>query len=206
MMTFDALRPLRRLSALLGVALLLGLAPGGALAQSCDGDCPTYDQGPDVPDDPVGLTKRSTDKISNMIAEANVTCGSAILRKYRIDCLRIYYKQIAESLPNNGEYLPIKRALENASLELGKIVKANIDRPAGKIQPRYRNKPAAPKMPSLRAVKPEAEAAALKAAEKVVAETAMIILRSGEDPSRRTAHYQEIAAAVDSNMLILRSA
>jgi hypothetical protein len=61
-------------------------------------------------------------------------------------------------------------------------------------------------MPRLRAVAPEAESAALAAAEAVVIETAAVILRSGEDPTRRTAHFQAIAAAVDSNLVILRSA
>ena len=43
-------------------------------------------------------------------------------------------------------------------------------------------------------------------AEEVVKETELVILRSGEDPTRRTAHYQEVAEAVDSNLVILRSA
>ena len=43
-------------------------------------------------------------------------------------------------------------------------------------------------------------------AEAVVKEAEIVILRSGEDPTRRTAHFEDVSAALDSNLVILRSA
>jgi hypothetical protein len=182
------------------------------LAQSgCEFNCEEEppspnDEGIEAGPGAVNLSSANTDKIANKIAEANATCGSVILRKYRLDCLRVYYLNLAKSLPERGDYRPIRKALLDAAAKLDAIVTANVDPTEPRIRPRVRNKPAAPRMPPLRAVKPEVEARVFREAEKIVAETAIVILRSGEDPTRRTAHYQQIAEAVDSNLVILRSA
>lgn len=154
----------------------------------------------------VALNSGNTDTIVKMLADANRTCGTVILRKYRVDCLRIYYLRTAQSLPDRGEYRPIKVALQRAADQLDQIVTANADPTAPTIRPRERNRAAAPRMPALRAVTAKSENAVIAQAEKVVADTSMLILRSGGDPKRRSAHYQEIVAAVDSNILLLRSA
>jgi hypothetical protein len=39
-----------------------------------------------------------------------------------------------------------------------------------------------------------------------VEETELIIIRSGGDPARRTQAYTDVAAAVEENLVILRSA
>ena len=64
----------------------------------------------------------------------------------------------------------------------------------------------AKRLPPVRAVREDmAEIAAAQAAA-VVEETELIIIRSGGDPARRTQAYTDIAAAVEDNLVILRSA
>jgi hypothetical protein len=162
--------------------------------------------GPDREPTLASLNAGSTTTIALLIADANRSCGPERLRLYRIDCLRVHYQRVADRIPTTGEYGPVKQALADAAAQLDQIVTANLDTTAPQVRPRERGKPLAPRLPNLRAVKPGAEAAANAAAEKVVTQTAMLILRSGEDPKRRTAHYREIVAAVDSNLLLLRSA
>ncbi len=178
-------------------------------AQSCE-DCGYEDDGPGKgqPKTRYGanLNKGTTNDLVRIIKDANDTCDERIERRYRVDCLRIYYGWAADLLPDSGEYLEIKKALRKAEKKLSAIVSKNVDRSAPVITPRERHRSAAPKMPPLRAVKPAAEKKAIAQAEAVVKETELVILRSGEDPDRRTAHFSAVAEAVDSNLVVLRSA
>ena len=93
----------------------------------------------------------------------------------------------------------------DAADKLDAIVAKYEDESAPVLRPREGHKPAAKRLPKVRPVKEAfAEAAAVEAA-MVVEETELIILRSGGDPARRTQHYTEIAAAVEENLVILRS-
>jgi hypothetical protein len=136
---------------------------------------------------------------------ASATCDNRIQLRYRVDCLRLYYGRVADSLPDRGDYAPIKRAMLDAEAKLDAIVTANLDEDVPAIRPRDKHKPAAKRIPPVRAVKEDrAEIAAAQAA-KVVEEVELVILRSGGDPARRTPHYTAIAAAVEDNLVILRS-
>ncbi len=153
------------------------------------------------------LNTGATRAIVKIIDGATNTCGSEIVElRYRIDCLRVYYMRVAESLPDTGEYLPIKKAMEDAAARLDAIVEANLDESSPRIRPREGHKPAAKRLPAIRPVQEDmAEIAAAQAAE-VIRETELIIIRSGGDPARRTEHYTDVAAAVEDNLVILRSA
>ena len=152
------------------------------------------------------LSDRTTDAIAARLSEANITCGGRLPMEYRIDCIRNYYADLARDLPNTGDYRPVKQALLQAVRQLDAIVRANLDPTAPKIRPNRGNKPDSPRIGPLRAVKPTGAKKAAKAAGQVIAETSLVILRSGEDPTRRTAHYAEISTAMESNLTILRSA
>ena len=152
------------------------------------------------------LSDRTTDAIAARLSEANITCGGRLPMEYRIDCIRNYYADLAQDLPNTGDYRPVKQALLQAVRQLDAIVRANLDPTAPKIRPNRGNKPDSPRIGPLRAVKPTGAKKAAKAAGQVIAETSLVILRSGEDPTRRTAHYAEISTAMESNLTILRSA
>lgn len=197
-------------SALLALGLAVLWPSGPALAQSCGGieepACPPTDRAETVVPGPA-LNTGSTRFIVRILEGANVTCNDdRIELRYRIDCLRIYYLKVADSLPDNGDYLPIKQAMLDAAAKLDAIVTANLDTAAPPIRPREKHKSAAKRMPPIRAVTEESAAQAAAEAAKVVEETELIIIRSGGDPARRTQHYTDIAAAVEENLVILRSA
>lgn len=151
------------------------------------------------------LNSGVTKGIVKILQGADKTCGSRIELRYRIDCLRLYYLKVAANLPDSGDYLPIKKAMLDAAEKLDAIVTKYEDESAPVIRPRENHKPAAKRLPAVRPVKEAfAEAAAAEAA-RVVEETELIIIRSGGDPARRTQHYTEVAAAVEENLVILRS-
>jgi hypothetical protein len=155
---------------------------------------------------PQGLSTVNTDAIAAVLREVGTTCVTEITPEYRIDCIRIHYLAVAAALPDTGDYAPVKAALLEGAAKLDAIVKANLDPVAPPVRAHKGGKPAAPQTPPLRAVQPEKRAAAEAQAAAVVEETSLVILRSGEDPSRREPHYQEISEAVDSGLVILRSA
>lgn len=158
---------------------------------------------------PVGgaLNRGTTNTLVKIIKDANSTCGSARMpEQYRVDCLRIYYGWVADQLPDRGDYAPIKKAMRQAEAKLDRIVKANRDTAAPRIEPNEGYKPHAKRLPPIRPVKKSATKRVAKQAEAVVKEAELLIIRSGEDPSRRAPHFAAVAEAVDDNLVILRSA
>jgi hypothetical protein len=198
--------------AALAAALVAGLFAGQVavpvLAQSIP-DEPSFSQpdDPEPPDlpGPIDLTTTSTATVATELAQANDTCGDKVDSRYKIDCLRQSYLKLARAIPRGSDYEPVKAALIDAAAKLDRIVTDNLDPAAPTIRPRDRGKDRTPRLPPVRAVAPERLAAANAAAAAVVQETGLLILRSGRDPKRRNVHYQEIAAAVDSNIVLLRS-
>jgi hypothetical protein len=147
-----------------------------------------------------------TKGIIKILQTADKTCDPRIDLRYRIDCLRLYYMKVASNLPDTGDYLPIKQAMLDAAAKLDAIVTKYADENAPVLRPREGHKPMAKRRPPVRAVKEAfAETAAFEAAQ-VVKETELIIIRSGGDPARRTEAYTDVAAAVEDNLVILRSA
>lgn len=153
------------------------------------------------------LNKGTTNTLVKIINSANSTCGSARMpEQYRVDCLRIYYGWVADQLPDRGDYAPIKKAMRQAEAKLDRIVRGNLDTAAPRIEPNEGYKPAAKRLPPVRAVKKASTKRVAKQAEAVVKEAELLIIRSGEDPSRRAPHFAAVAEAVDDNLVILRSA
>ncbi|NGM44308.1 hypothetical protein G5B31_02015 [Rhodobacter sp. SGA-6-6] len=181
------------------------------LAQSCEGDCGGEDygrnDGKSRGTSGGSLNKGTTNALVKIIEDANRTCGSAQMAlEYRIDCLRIYYGWVADKLPDTGDYAPVKKAMKQAEAKLDRIVRANLDPTQETITPKEGYKKNAKRLPPVRAVKKSAAKKAARQAEAVVQETELLIIRSGEDPARRTPHFTAVAEAVDDNLVILRSA
>ncbi len=157
------------------------------------------------PTGPIDLTNPNTTGIVTLISTINVTCGPNVDARYRLDCLRISYIELARSMPATGDYLPVREALLTAADQLDRIIAGNLDPAAPTIRPREGGRDRAPRLAPVRAVAPDRIAAANAAAADIVSEASLLILRSGKDPKRRSAHYIEIAAAVDNNVILLRS-
>ncbi len=147
-----------------------------------------------------------TKAIVKILQGADKTCDARIDLRYRIDCLRLYYLKVAANLPDSGDYLPIKTAMLDAAGKLDAIVTKYEDDMAPPLRLREGHKPMAKRLPPVRAVKEGFADEAAAEAAAVVKETELIIIRSGGDPARRTQAYTDVAAAVEDNLVILRSA
>lgn len=173
-----------------------GATPGFVLVSCQDGS----------PDPGHIINTRATKGIIRILQGADRTCDARIDLRYRIDCLRLYYLKVAANLPDSGDYLPIKTAMLDAAGKLDAIVTKYEDGMAPPLRLREGHRSMAKRLPPVRAVKEGFVDEAAAEAAAVVKETELIIIRSGGDPARRTQAYTDVAAAVEDNLVILRSA
>ena len=150
------------------------------------------------------LSQTMTRKIVRDLESIKKECSSYD-QVYRIDCLRQGIDMIVASLPDNSEYRDAKRILRKASSRLGRIVAANKDPAAPKLEVPANANPRFKKRRKYTAIKRESVPDAMAGAQKVVDEAATALLRSGENSERRYVHYQEISTAIDSTKVLLRS-
>jgi hypothetical protein len=201
-------RPLRALAAILALLVLSVTAP--ALAQTCSTCGPKSPGGPGEAPGLAGgylgtLTAPHTRDLVLFLHGIDLTCGRRLDRRYRIDCLRATYVRLANQIPATGDYAPVREALFTAARKLDAIVKANLDPDLPTIRPRLLGQGGGRHIQPLRAVAQDRLRTANAEAAKVVQETSLLILRSGDRPPKRTVHYQQVAAAVDDNVILLRS-
>ncbi len=198
-------------------AIAVAVAPGLAVYSQAQAqgyppgyDIPIYSSKPESGDSPSEISfisENHTNTIVRELERASDTCSQHDLRReYVIDCLRVEYERVASLLPRRGEYEPVRQALLTAAERLDSIVTQSLDTEAPSVRVPQGGRPRAPRTGRIRAVQPERADAAIAAAEDIIAEAELVILRSGETPPRRAAHYSRIATAVNENLLVLRSA
>lgn len=175
--------------------------------QGCGSDCPRPpDTGSGTTGGGSGISTGRTRKITTAIAQASQTCRPEwVERRYRIDCLRWELRRIAQSLPQTGDYAPVRKALARASGDLDAIARKYADPTAPPIQPSIGGKPLAPQLPPLIGVRPGDEDRALREAERVIDEAQTILLRSAAESESRMVAYRDIATALGSTKVLLRS-
>ena len=188
------------------------------LAQStgCGSDCPSqppvssgggsggssssgYDAGPQ------GISPAATQKIAQMFLDAAGFCRQLDLR-YRVDCLYAKFRKIAQALPKTGDYAPLRAALVRAADRLEDVVDDYADPAAGKISPRLRSQPAAERIRPLSPIRADLQAIANQATTEIITELSTTLLRSSTGSERRQLAFQQIATAIDSTKVLLRSA
>lgn len=153
-----------------------------------------------------GANEDRTADVVDALAAATQFC-SWLPPGVRIDCLADRLRQIARALPRGGDYAPVREALRDAARELSGIARANAV--PGVAPKRYGVRPpgggAVIESGPLAEVAPDRRAAANAAALAVLQRTETVLLRSTENSRARMVAYQEIATALDSTKVLLRS-
>lgn len=150
------------------------------------------------------LTDLTAALISQQISEDRGFC-SAVLRDYQIACIADRFGALANQLPRSGDYRQIRQGLRDASRDLDRVAKANADARAPKKRFRAGTGASATRTGRLTQVNPARRAEAEAKAAAVIDELQNVLLRSGEAARERQVLYQDIASAVGSNKLLLRS-
>jgi len=154
---------------------------------------------------PTEIDEAETTRIVALIGDAKSFC-SVLEQEYRIDCLQYHFWKIARDLPRSGDFAPIHLAISGAADDLKAVVAAFEPPDAVLIEPRDPAKPAAERIRPLAPIRPDSQARATAAYDGIVDTAATLLLRSTENSQRREAAFQQIAAAITSTKLLLRSA
>lgn len=121
---------------------------------------------------------------------------------YRIDCLSQSYRDTAQKLSSRGDYSEARTVLLDTADKLDALVRSNRDRKQPRIH--LKESPDGPRVNkrAFTPVKAQSVARVKRQAIPILEEASTKLLRSA---SASSTHYQRIAAAVDSNKVLLRS-
>lgn len=144
-----------------------------------------------------------TDAVVVDFNDAVSFCGAIEADEYVVDCLSERLSVIAASLPETGEFAEMRTAIAQASRDLGALAAQNpsdtlatgVARSDGDVTSR-----------PLRPVSTETLSATLQAADAIVAQAQVVLLRSSTNSQDRSLDYQRVAAVVGTTRSLLRSA
>ncbi|WP_145962987.1 hypothetical protein [Mangrovicoccus ximenensis] len=123
---------------------------------------------------------------------------------YRIDCLSERLAAAAAEMPKTGEYAEAWAAVDSTSKQLEALARDAWDRDKPRITARAADADVQTSRP-LRPVQVERMPAVQAEATRILEETETVLLRSAARSVERQALFTEIAQAVDSNKVLLRS-
>ena len=184
-----------------------GSAPAGDQGTAASGSAPAADQGfAAVTARPGAASEEATRAIVQGLQDSARFCASVPQLEYRVDCLSERLAAVAAAIPPSGDYAGARAVLARTAADLGALVAAN---PTDDL-PRVRvSQGGASPITTSRPLRPVATAALPQVtarAEAILQETETLLLRSATGTAARTLAYQQIAAAVGSTKLLLRSA
>ncbi len=183
------------------------LTGGGVDSTSASGVTPQAEQATAAKSGKPGdATESATRAIVQGLQDSTRFCASVPQLEYRVDCLSERLQAVAAAIPAAGDYAEARALLLRTADDLGALVSANAatDLPQARIS-RGGDAPLATSRP-LRPVATAALPEVAARAEAILQETETLLLRSSTGTAARTLAYQQIAAAVGSTKLLLRSA
>ena len=214
------MQKLMQTTALLGVLVGLTLSPALGLAgELVVDDGPVFVPESVVPTTPTTTPTATTTATAAAAAPYNAAeptdqviidfngaiafCGAIGTEEYVIDCLSERLGVIAAKLPETGDFAEMRTAIADASAQLGALAAQNqsdtlasgVARSADTVTTR-----------PLRPVATETLAASLQAADAIVAQTQIVLLRSSSNSQNRSLDFQRVAAVVGTSRSLLRSA
>lgn len=142
--------------------------------------------------------------VVNILREGQAFCAGIqrVSSEYTIDCIAERFQRAANQMAGNPAYTDARSALTDAARKLNRIARENRDTEAdtkrftGGGQTNAR-----PLVP----VAPARQAAANEQAIAVIEEAETVLLRSSEGTPEREAQFLQIAEAVGSNKVLLRT-
>lgn len=140
-----------------------------------------------------GFSSGVTKSVVRIINRGIKDCTS-IDSVYRYDCYRLTYKLATDRITGIPAYAPAQKALAKVQSTLETIVDRNVDTTV----PRKRKG-----LQTYKAIKPAAVASSKRQFTSALNQAETTLLRS---PDSGTDHFTRIAAAVNSNKVLLRSA
>lgn len=194
--------------------LVLSFLSGPVFAQSDEGQAfepPPTPEGGEIgqgyrKSSPVvkDLNPQTTNDITALIDASSQVC-LAVPDVYQIGCLITFYRKAVAETPTTGPYAEIHQILTETLADLEDVAKKYRDPGQPAIRASVETGDGLVSSGRIRAIKPESVATAKVEALRIVAQTETRLLRSAEFSSGGQNEFARIAAAVESNKVLLRS-
>ncbi|NSY37645.1 hypothetical protein [Leisingera sp. ANG59] len=181
-----------------GSSLALAAAP--ALAQAPGGLLYTVV----VPAGEFGSAAFLTELLGTLAA-AKAFCRSTGELSLQVDCLSERLEAAADGIPKGTDYEEVRGVLQDTSQQLKRLARQNRDPNRGRVTVTSSTDPAQRTNRPLNPVSAAAQAAVNQEAARILEDAATVLLRSAEAAQERQTQYAQIAAAIDSNKVLLRS-
>jgi hypothetical protein len=124
-------------------------------------------------------------------------CEAQTAQEYHIDCLSEGYVRAAAIIPQDEVFGASRSVILQAAARLDSVTRQNQAAALPTVTTQGRTRP-------LRPIDPARRAAANAAALQIIEETRTVLLRSARTAPQRAA-FQQIAEAVDSSKVLMRS-
>ena len=204
--------------------LLISVAPVGGLAQIVVPDPDEPNQfviSPEAEDDDaeerIRAPKKRKKPAADSVATPEITAiflaqledgGDACDRApspYRIDCVSEQFAALARNMPRTGDYAEARQVLQEASRDLKALVRGNREAGGASVSIEVETATGGSAVKRLSAVAAERQAEVTAAATAIIEEAATVLLRSRSATEERASAFTQIAEAVDSTKVLLRS-
>ncbi|CUH98108.1 hypothetical protein [Leisingera aquaemixtae] len=178
----------------------LGLAAAPALAQSPGPFVYTVV----VPGGEFGSAAFLAELLATL-ATAKAFCRATGDSALQVDCLSERLEAAAGIIPEDTDYDEVRSVLQDTSGRLRQLARQNRDPDRRRVTVSSASDPAERTNRPLTPVRASAQAAVNREAARILDDAATVLLRSAETAQDRQTQYAQIAAAIDSNKVLLRS-
>jgi hypothetical protein len=139
------------------------------------------------------------------LAAAKAFCGATGDSALQVDCLSERLEAAADGIPEDTDYDEVRSVLKDTSGRLKRLARQNRDPERNRVTVSSAADPAERTARPLTPVRASVQAAVNLEATRILEEAATVLLRSAETARERQTQYAQIAAAIDSNKVLLRS-
>lgn len=146
-----------------------------------------------------------TRQLVSSLATAKAFCGGLDQSAYRVDCLAERLQVVSDDIPEGTDYDEVRQVLKDASAEMALLARDNRDPDLPKA-PASRQGDSSER--STRPLTPVSSAVQAEVGERAIAileQAQTQLLRSAEGSNSRSLQYAQIAQAIDSTKVLLRS-
>ncbi|KIC07814.1 hypothetical protein RA19_22070 [Leisingera sp. ANG-M1] len=139
------------------------------------------------------------------LAAAKAFCRSTGDSALQVDCLSERLENAAAGIPQGTDYDEVRGVLKDTSDRLKRLARQNRDPDRRRVTVASTANPAERTTRPLTPVSAAAQAEVNLQAARILEDAATVLLRSSEQAQARQNQYAQIAAAIDSNKVLLRS-
>lgn len=132
-------------------------------------------------------------------------CGGLQDEAFQVDCLAERLEKISGEIPEGTDYEEVRTVLKQTADKVERLVRDNRDSSKARINMSLAQTPSDKTLRPLTPIKMARQTAVNREAAAILEEATTILLRSAASAQERSNQYTQIASALGSNKVLLRS-